>query len=188
MLHHSAITPGIIPYRHDDGTPARLLHCVGEYSAPPCCRCFGQQRQFALASPAVYLEFLKTDSRGQRVKRETDFAFIGPRFRRFRDHDALVACRRAPNEGYLSDVPNRRDAAWLLAPEMRAETAAAYCDEPSGRSVPFEGRQGASIHRLHVLKGALPKWHRSKLDAAIAQRARPATRRFDGRRRNGVDR
>jgi hypothetical protein len=56
---------------------------------------------------------------------------------------------------------------WPL--EMRAETAAAYCDEPSVES--FLAKVGRGIYPVPSrTKGALPKWHRSKLEAAIAQR------------------
>jgi hypothetical protein len=56
---------------------------------------------------------------------------------------------------------------WPL--EMRAKTAAAYTDEPS---------VGAFLAKVHrgiyprpiAAKGCLPKWHRHKLDHAIAQR------------------
>jgi hypothetical protein len=56
--------------------------------------------------------------------------------------------------------------AWPL--EMRAETAAAYVDEPSVeaflRKVPSEYSEPVRI------KGSLPKWHREKLDRDIARR------------------
>ena len=53
--------------------------------------------------------------------------------------------------------------------EMRAETAAAYCDEPSVEA--FHSKVVKGIYPQPArIKGALPKWHRSKLDAAIAQR------------------
>ncbi len=56
---------------------------------------------------------------------------------------------------------------WPL--EMRAETAAAYCDEPSVEA--FLSKVAKGIYPPPTrTKGALPKWHRSKLDAAIAQR------------------
>jgi hypothetical protein len=56
---------------------------------------------------------------------------------------------------------------WPL--EMRAETAAAYCDEPSVEA--FLSKVARGIYPSPTrIKGALPKWHRSKLDAAIAQR------------------
>jgi hypothetical protein len=51
---------------------------------------------------------------------------------------------------------------------MRAETAAAYVDEPSVeaflRKVPSEYSEPVRI------KGSLPKWHREKLDRDIARR------------------
>ncbi len=53
--------------------------------------------------------------------------------------------------------------------EMRAETAAAYCDEPSVDAF-------LSKVRRHIYpppcrrRGMLPKWHRQKLSQAIAHR------------------
>jgi hypothetical protein len=56
---------------------------------------------------------------------------------------------------------------WPL--EMRAETAAAYCDEPSVEA--FLAKVARVLYPPPVrCKGALPKWHRAKLDAAIARR------------------
>lgn len=53
--------------------------------------------------------------------------------------------------------------------EMRAETAAAYCDEPSVEAFLSKVKQGVypSPCRQH---GILPKWHRFRLDEAIARR------------------
>jgi hypothetical protein len=57
--------------------------------------------------------------------------------------------------------------AWPL--EMRAETAAAYCDEPSVEAFLSKVERGiyAQPARQH---GCLPKWHRAKLDRDIARR------------------
>jgi hypothetical protein len=56
---------------------------------------------------------------------------------------------------------------WPL--EMRAETAAAYCDEPSVEA--FLAKVAKGLYPAAVrCRGALPKWHRSRLDAAIARR------------------
>jgi len=56
---------------------------------------------------------------------------------------------------------------WPL--EMRSETAAAYCDEPSVEA--FLSKVAKGIYPSPVRsKGSLPKWHRTKLDAAIARR------------------
>ena len=56
---------------------------------------------------------------------------------------------------------------WPL--EMRAETAAAYCDEPS-----VEAFLAQVQRRVYCApsrgKGCLPKWHRFKLDRDIARR------------------
>ena len=57
--------------------------------------------------------------------------------------------------------------AWPL--EMRAETAAAYCDEPSVEA--FLAKVAKDFYPPPTrCKGSLPKWHRLKLDAAIAKR------------------
>jgi hypothetical protein len=57
--------------------------------------------------------------------------------------------------------------AWPL--EMRAETAAAYCDEPSVEAFLSKVERGiySQPARQH---GCLPKWHRAKLDRDIARR------------------
>jgi hypothetical protein len=57
--------------------------------------------------------------------------------------------------------------AWPL--EMRAETAAAYCDEPSVEA--FLGKVTRNVYSAPARsKGSLPKWHRAKLDRDIARR------------------
>ena len=60
-----------------------------------------------------------------------------------------------------------RWAAWPL--EMRADTAAAYCDEPSVEAFLAKVAKGIYPPPFRC-KGALPKWHRAKLDSAIARR------------------
>ena len=56
---------------------------------------------------------------------------------------------------------------WPL--EMRAETAAAYCDEPSVDA--FLSKVDRGFYSPPVrMKGCLPKWHRLKLDQDIARR------------------
>lgn len=57
--------------------------------------------------------------------------------------------------------------AWPL--EMRAETAAAYADEPSVDAFLTKVAKGLypAPRREH---GTLPKWHRVKLEHAIARR------------------
>jgi hypothetical protein len=52
---------------------------------------------------------------------------------------------------------------------MRAETAAAYCDEPSVEAFLAKVARDAYPAPMRC-KGSLPKWHRHKLDAAIARR------------------
>lgn len=60
-------------------------------------------------------------------------------------------------------IPN---GAWPL--EMRAETAAAYCDEPSVEA--FLKKVPTVYSAPSRIKGCLPKWHRHKLDRDIARR------------------
>lgn len=56
---------------------------------------------------------------------------------------------------------------WPL--EMRAATAAAYCDEPSVEA--FLAKVVKGLYPAPIrCKGSLPKWHRLKLDAAIDRR------------------
>jgi hypothetical protein len=56
---------------------------------------------------------------------------------------------------------------WPL--EMRAETAAAYCDEPSVDA--FLSKVSRGIYSPPArMRGCLPKWHRVKLDRDIARR------------------
>jgi len=52
---------------------------------------------------------------------------------------------------------------------MRAETAAAYCDEPSVDAFLAKVERGVYSQPARQ-KGCLPKWHRIKLDRDIAQR------------------
>jgi hypothetical protein len=56
---------------------------------------------------------------------------------------------------------------WPL--EMRAETAAAYCDEPSVEA--FLRKVARGIYpKPATQRGCTPKWHRLKLDNDIARR------------------
>jgi hypothetical protein len=52
---------------------------------------------------------------------------------------------------------------------MRAETAAAYCDEPSVEAFLAKVSRGVYSQPARG-KGCLPKWHRAKLDRDIARR------------------
>jgi hypothetical protein len=53
--------------------------------------------------------------------------------------------------------------------EMRAETAAEYCDEPSVAA--FKSKVKRKIYSEPIRgTGILPKWHRAKLDQDIARR------------------
>lgn len=56
---------------------------------------------------------------------------------------------------------------WPL--EMRAETAAAFCDEPSVEA--FRAKVDRGIYsRPRTERGCLPKWHRERLAQDIARR------------------
>jgi hypothetical protein len=57
--------------------------------------------------------------------------------------------------------------AWPL--EMRAERAAAYCDEPSVEAFLAKVQKGIYPKPIRC-KGSLAKWHRHRLDASIARR------------------
>jgi len=56
---------------------------------------------------------------------------------------------------------------WPL--EMRAETAAGYCDEPSIDAFLAKVQRGIYCAPTRE-RGCLPKWHRGKLDRDIARR------------------
>jgi hypothetical protein len=56
---------------------------------------------------------------------------------------------------------------WPL--EMRAKTAAAYCDEPSVDAFLAKVDRGIYSQPMRQ-QGCLPKWHRNKLDRDIARR------------------
>lgn len=57
--------------------------------------------------------------------------------------------------------------AWPV--EMRAETAAAFCDEPSVDAFMKKVERGVYCQPKRE-PGCLPKWHRAKLEEAIANR------------------
>jgi hypothetical protein len=52
---------------------------------------------------------------------------------------------------------------------MRAETAAAYCDDPSVEAFLAKVKLGVYPSPCRQ-SGTLPKWHRAKLDQTIAHR------------------
>ena len=56
---------------------------------------------------------------------------------------------------------------WLM--EMRAETAAEYCDEPSVEAFKSKVKRGIYSEPIRGT-GILPKWHRKKLDQDLARR------------------
>jgi hypothetical protein len=67
----------------------------------------------------------------------------------------------------MTRQPHTPTGCWPL--EMRAETAAAYCDEPSVDAFLAKVRQGIYSSPARLV-GCLPKWHRFKLDQDIARR------------------
>jgi hypothetical protein len=67
----------------------------------------------------------------------------------------------------MSRMVNYPNGAWPS--EMRAETAAAYCDEPSVEAFLSKVKQGIYSPPCRQ-RGMLPKWHRHKLDEDIARR------------------
>jgi hypothetical protein len=71
------------------------------------------------------------------------------------------------NAGIMSRTVAIPLGAWPL--EMRAETAAAYCDEPSVEAFLAKVAKGIYPPPMRC-KGALPKWHRLKLNETIARR------------------
>ncbi len=70
--------------------------------------------------------------------------------------------------------PRRPTSLWSSAGdrwplEMRAETAALYCDEPSVDAFRAKVAKGVYCEPVRG-SGILPKWHRKKLDRDIAHR------------------
>lgn len=53
--------------------------------------------------------------------------------------------------------------------EMRAETAAAFCDEPSVEAFRRKVERGV-YSKPRTASGCLPKWHRSRLEQDIDRR------------------
>jgi hypothetical protein len=78
--------------------------------------------------------------------------------------------RPAPNRLVASPVsrpPLIPSGSWPM--EMRAQKAAAYCDEPSVAA--FLAKVDRGIYSAPARqKGCMPKWHRRKLDQDIARR------------------
>jgi hypothetical protein len=75
-----------------------------------------------------------------------------------------VGISSEPNAVVRSAIPS---GAWPL--EMRAQMAAAYCDEPSVDAFLAKVRLGVYSAEIWE-KGCLPKWHRLELDRDIAHR------------------
>jgi len=67
----------------------------------------------------------------------------------------------------MARAVNCPSGAWPL--EMRAATAAAYCDEPSVEAFLMKVDRGIYSQPMRQ-QGCLPKWHRRKLDRDIARR------------------
>ena len=70
-------------------------------------------------------------------------------------------------DAVVSHKVNNPTGAWPN--EMRAETAAGYCDEPSVEAFLAKVKRGVYPSACRQ-RGMLPKWHRFKLDQAIARR------------------
>ena len=80
----------------------------------------------------------------------------------------MVLCQAPATMGCVMTRPAIIPAGcWPL--EMRAETAAAYCDEPSVDAFLAKVQRGVYCAPTRE-KGCLPKWHRLKLDRDIARR------------------
>src|SRR5215813_8403632 len=76
-----------------------------------------------------------------------------------------------PGSHALSMSPHPKVSLGFWPLEMRAETAAAYCDEPSVEA--FLDKISRGIYPEPIKeKGCLPKWHRGKLDRVVARRHR----------------
>ena len=75
----------------------------------------------------------------------------------------------------MSHAPKIPHGAWPRL--MRAETAAAYCDEPSTSA--FRRRVGSVYPDPVTGKGARQKWDRMELDRAIAAMRPSAETVFD---------
>lgn len=67
----------------------------------------------------------------------------------------------------MSRKPHYPNGAWPI--EMRAETAAAYCDEPSVEAFLAKVKSGVYPSPCRQ-RGMLPKWHKAKLDQAVERR------------------
>ncbi len=67
----------------------------------------------------------------------------------------------------MSNTMNYQNGAWHT--ERRGKTDTAYCDEASVKAFMSKVKQGIYPSPCRQ-KGMLPKWHRHKLDYAIARR------------------
>ncbi len=95
------------------------------------------------------------------------------RFQRATDRQVLVQfpIQKAPTRLTEQRRTGRRPViipagSWPL--EMRSETAAAYCDEPSVDAFLAKVKRGIYCAPSRE-RGCLPKWHRLKLDRDIAR-------------------
>ena len=95
------------------------------------------------------------------------------RFQRTTDRQILVPfpTQKPPTRLTEQRRTGRRPAiipagSWPL--EMRSETAAAYCDEPSVDAFLAKVKRGIYCAPSRE-RGCLPKWHRLKLDRDIAR-------------------
>jgi hypothetical protein len=95
---------------------------------------------------------------------------LGLGFAKISEPRALVAWpAERPMETFLamSRSVSMPLGSWPL--EIRAETAAAYCDEPSVEAFHRKVQLGIYSPPSRQI-GCLPKWHRFKLDRDIARR------------------
>lgn len=95
------------------------------------------------------------------------------RFQRTADRQVLLQfpTQKAPTRLTEQRRTGRRPViipagSWPL--EMRSETAAAYCDEPSVNAFLAKVKRGIYCAPSRE-RGCLPKWHRLKLDRDIAR-------------------
>jgi hypothetical protein len=82
----------------------------------------------------------------------------------------VAECLQRFDEGLIKAMSRRvnyPNGAWPT--EMRAETAAGYCDEPSVEAFLSKVKLGL-YPKPCKQQGTLPKWHRTKLDETIALR------------------
>lgn len=78
-----------------------------------------------------------------------------------------LSCPKIAGDVKMTRPTKGPHGSWPL--EMRAETAAAYCDEPSVEAFRDKVDRGVYSQPLRE-RGSLPKWHRLNLERDIALR------------------